>query len=67
MNIKEFPERKRQLDNDIRAAVAALISEFNEETGLCVKTIDIQMIDASTVAGEDYRIARCYTEIAGLA
>ena len=43
MSAKEFVERHRKLESDIKVAVYALLSEYEQEIGFNAKSIDIDL------------------------
>ena len=49
MSAKEFIERHRKLESDIKVAVYALLSEYEQEIGTNAESIDIDL-------KPDYRI-----------
>ena len=44
MSAKEFVERHRKLESDIKVAVYALLSEYEQEIGINAESIDIELI-----------------------
>ena len=43
MSAREFIERHRKLESDIKVAVYALLSEYEQEIGTNAKSIDIEL------------------------
>lgn len=44
MSAREFLERHRKLESDIKVAVYALLSEYEQEIGFNAESIDIDLI-----------------------
>lgn len=44
MSAKEFIERHRKLESDIKVAVYALLSEYEQEIGTNAESIDIDLM-----------------------
>ena len=60
MSAKEFVERHRKLESDIKVAVYALLSEYEQEIGFNAESINIDLMP-------DYRIGSnpttCYLKV----
>jgi len=52
MEIKEFINKKKQMEADIAIAVGALVEKFKVETGYCPDYISIDMVDITTTGQE---------------
>lgn len=44
MSAREFVERHRKLESDIKVAVYALLSEYEQEIGINAESIDIELM-----------------------
>lgn len=43
MSAREFIERHRKLESDIKVAIYTLLSEYEQETGVNAESIDIEL------------------------
>jgi len=53
MEIQEFKDKKRKLENDIEREISRLIIHFRRETGYSPDNISIDLIDATTIGEEN--------------
>lgn len=49
MDIKEFKEKRAQLERDLSAAAQRLIDDFQDKTELKVNRVDINLYDVDTI------------------
>ena len=56
MNIKQAIARKRKLRQDIMGYVNTQLKEFEEETGLPVRDIELVFIDANQIGEEEKQV-----------
>ncbi len=56
MSAKEFVARYRKLESDLSQAIYNLISDYEEETGMGVDGIDIELLQNRAMGGDKMTI-----------
>lgn len=57
MDIEQVRAARREMEDTIQAAVLEAIRVFHEKTDLCPQSIDIQLVDVTTMGERERRFA----------
>lgn len=62
MKAREFVERHKKLESDISDAINALVSDYQDEVGLGVRSIDIDQLETTNM-GDEFRTFARYASV----
>jgi len=57
MDIKQIRVARREMEGSIRAAVFEAMKAFHAKTGMCPQSIDVRLVDVTTIGEREKRFA----------
>jgi len=57
MDIEQIRVARREMEDSIQAAVLEAMKAFHMKTGMCPQSIDVQLVDVTTIGARENRFA----------
>ena len=57
MDIEQIRVARREMEDSIQTAVLEAMKEFHAKTGMCPQSIDVRLVDVTTIGEREKRFA----------